>query len=646
MELAFFTLAMILIVAVFAQRSNRLILSGAILAISCAAVAWSLVSEPPRPSPTGLPGPRDEVDFTSSNSCRACHPAQYESWHHSFHRTMTQQATRESVLADWMVGALHDRGFTTRLFRNGEDFWAELPDPLWHQDTSPDKPSVPPQIEAQVVMTTGSHHLQNYWIRRPSEGTAYLDSFDNGALVQLPWVWMVEEKRWSPVQASFLTPPSPHIEPPSVWNTSCHLCHSVAPEPRFDGASFDTRTAELGIACEACHGPGQAHAEANRSPVRRYGRRLLGQEGDPTIVNPARLDAKASTEVCGQCHSFTRVIDLAGWQKNGVPYRPGESLADSKALLLYEDNPQNPHLRAQLADEPNALVGRYWGDGTIRVAGREYNGLAESACFQEGEMSCLSCHSAHDYQEPADQLSAVGAGDGACLECHPSFRDNPSAHTHHELGSEGSRCQNCHMPHTTYGLFTAMRSHRIDSPSVEVSKSTGRPNACNLCHLDQSLAWADGYLQDWYGQSPTTLDGDEQTQSAAVRWLLRGDAAQRAILAWHMGWEPAQEASGRGWQGAHLAVLLADPYVSVRRVAQSSLESLPGFETFEYDHLGSSDQQIASQREAWTRWQKSAPRYLDRRGPAVLIQPNGRIDEAALVEQLNARDETPLRIIE
>ena len=113
-----------------------------------------------------------------------------------------------------------------------------------------------------------------------------------------------------------------------------------------------------------------------------------------------------------------------------------------------------------------------------------------------------------------------------------------------------------------------------------------------------------------------------------------------------MGWEPAQEASGRGWQGAHLAVLLADPYVSVRRVAQRSLESLPGFETFEYDHLGSSDQQIASRREAWTRWQKNTPRYLDRKGPAVLIQPNGQIDEAALVEQLNARDETPLRIIE
>ena len=646
MELGLFTLALILVVAVFARRSNRFVIGGAIFVIASGAVAWSFVSEPPTPRDSGLPGPLEEADFTSSNACRACHPAQYASWHDSYHRTMTQTATEDTVLADWEALKLEDRGFTTRLFREENEFWAELPDPLWHQDKSPERPSTPPLIKARVVMTTGSHHLQNYWIRRPTEGTAYLDSFDNGALVQLPWVWIIEDGRWSPVQDSFLTPPSPHTEPPAVWNTSCHLCHSVAPEPRFNGQGFDTRVAELGVACEACHGPGQAHAEANRSPARRYSQWLFGEGGDPSIVNPARLDAKKSTEVCGQCHSFTRVVDLPGWQKNGIPFRPGGDLAESKALLLHEDIPQSPHLLAQLADEPNALVGRYWGDGTIRVAGREYNGLAESACFQEGEMSCLSCHSLHDYTEAADQLSSTGSSDAPCLDCHPTFREDPSAHTHHDLGSEGSRCQNCHMPHTTYGLFTAMRSHRIDSPSVKNSKNTGRPNACNLCHLDKSLAWAGDHLSDWYDQPITELDEGERAQSAAVRWLLQGDAAQRAITAWHMGWEPAQKVSGKGWQAAHLAVLLTDPYVSVRRVAQASIATLPGFEVFEYDHLASPEQLVASRDEAWRLWQKAIPRSLDRKGPALLLQSNGRIDKAALTDQLNARDETPLRIIE
>src|SRR5438132_10116208 len=35
--------------------------------------------------------------YVGSVSCRACHPDQYTSWHRSFHRTMTQIASTESV---------------------------------------------------------------------------------------------------------------------------------------------------------------------------------------------------------------------------------------------------------------------------------------------------------------------------------------------------------------------------------------------------------------------------------------------------------------------------------------------------------------------------------------------------------------------
>ena len=31
--------------------------------------------------------------YVTSNTCRACHPGNYASWHASFHRTMTQVAT-------------------------------------------------------------------------------------------------------------------------------------------------------------------------------------------------------------------------------------------------------------------------------------------------------------------------------------------------------------------------------------------------------------------------------------------------------------------------------------------------------------------------------------------------------------------------
>ena len=70
------------------------------------------------------------------------------------------------------------------------------------------------------------------------------------------------------------------------------------------------------------------------------------------------------------------------------------------------------------------------------------------------------------------------------------MRNQISAHTHHRAESSGSRCYNCHMPRTTFGLLHAMRSHQVSVPTVKESLDHGRPNACNLCHLDKTLAWS------------------------------------------------------------------------------------------------------------------------------------------------------------
>jgi predicted CXXCH cytochrome family protein len=620
------------------------------LAAACAAaiVVGSLLWEPGGDAALteALPERTSEGGFVTSSACRACHPGAYDAWQNSYHRSMTQRATPATVLGDFDGVMLQDRGRTVRLERRGDEFWVEMPDPLWYRDPSPDRPPEPPPIEVRVVMTTGSHHLQNYWIRRPKTGVVHAESYDNGALVQMPWVWIVDEGRWVPGQDSFLTPPSEAHEPPIVWNTSCNVCHSVATQPRFAEGAFETRSAELGIACEACHGPGAEHVRANHSPVRRYLSHLGVGAGDATIINPADLPKERSAEVCGQCHSFSMVIDQARWRATGVPYRPGDVLEESKAVLQYEAEPRDPFLLRQLAAEPNALEGRYWADGTIRVAGREYNGMLESPCYQRGEMTCLSCHSMHGYAEPADQLARDRQGDEACLQCHPSLREAAAEHSHHPPESSGSRCANCHLPHTTYGLFVAMRAHRVDSPDVAQSARTGRPNACNLCHLDQTLAWSDRKLQEWYDRPAAQLDADQRTVAAGALWALTGDAAQRAITAWHMGWEPARRASGREWLGGYLAWLTNDPYSAVRRVAGHSLASLPGFEEFEYDYLDGADElgrRYEAARERWVRQMGEASR---RDGARLLLDPQGGFRAEAFRRLSARRDDRPLRIIE
>ena len=56
------------------------------------------------------------------------------------------------------------------------------------------------------------------------------------------------------------------------WNDNCVFCHNVAPNPARDPGSgrFDTSVAELGVACEACHGPGAEHVARNGNPLRRW----------------------------------------------------------------------------------------------------------------------------------------------------------------------------------------------------------------------------------------------------------------------------------------------------------------------------------------------------------------------------------------
>ena len=232
-----------------------------------------------------------------------------------------------------------------------------------------------------------------------------------------------------------------------------------------------------------------------------------------------RVDARTSSQICGQCHSvnnpYTRV-DVVEWLTEGPRYRAGDDLEESRYVLsrsILSQTPAPETLQQLLEAHPSALNQWFWADGMIRVTGREYCGLIESPCYQGGEFSCLSCHSMHE-SDPDDQLAAGMEGDQACLQCHDSYSSQVMEHTHHRVESSGSRCYNCHMSHTTYGLLKASRSHTIDSPSVAASVQTGRPNACNSCHLDKTLHWVATYLRRWYGAPAFELPEEERTIAA------------------------------------------------------------------------------------------------------------------------------------
>ncbi len=577
--------------------------------------------------------------FVTSTACQSCHPSQYSSWHDTFHRTMTQPATPEAVIGNFDGVRLRSHGQNYLLERRGEEFWVEANDPDWERDmvdrgVDPGSAQNPPRVSTRIVMTTGSHHMQTYWMA----------SRRDGRLFNFPFVWLREESRWAPREDVFLRPPD---FPPQfgTWHDNCVECHSTAGESGFNtmAKSFSPEAVELGIACEACHGPADEHVRQNQNPWRRYWYHVTGTP-DPTIANPSRLPTESATYVCAQCHSMN--VFKSDPRLRGERFRAGGDLKKTRMILRTSDHNMTPAEREDWPrmerhigrQNPTFLEERFWPDGMTRVSGRETNGMVESACFKGGMLSCLSCHSMHE-SDPDDQLTAGMEGDGACFSCHVEYRDRVEEHTHHAAGSEGSSCYNCHMPHTTYGLLKAIRSHLIDSPTASSSVETGRPNACNLCHLDKTLRWTAGHLHDWYGQPNPPLTPDQETVSAGVLWLLTGDACQRALIAWHMGWDPAKEASGEDWLPIYLGHLLDDPYACVRFISFRSLRQLPGFQDFEYDFVSPAADRKAAVSRAASLWASAKTRVFDRHGEAILLDASGAVNQPRFAQLARARDD-------
>jgi hypothetical protein len=205
---------------------------------------------------------------------------------------------------------------------------------------------------------------------------------------------------------------------------------------------------------------------------------------------------------------------------------------------------------------------------------------------------------------------------------------------------------NCHMPHTTYGLRKAIRSHQISSPSVATTIATGRPDACAQCHLDRPLSWIAQHLNAWYEQPIPQLPDAHQTTASAIVWLLSGDAAQRALVAWTMGWAAAQTASGSDWQAPFLSALVKDPYAAVRSLARRSLATLPGFTRIQIDWLAEPARRDADAAQVWKAWHGANPKATRRRDPALLIASDGGRDLDRLRALLDARDHRDVSLAE
>ncbi len=693
-------LALITLAAAWVLRSRLAAATLVILAgLLVGVLASSRTTPPAKTLASYRPAPTTTGEYRSSKACRGCHPEAYESWRATYHRKMTQAASTASIVGRFDGADLIDGDRRFRVFREGDRHLVDMPayGSSGAQETA--RRVVP------VVMTTGSHHMQAYWIPVPwfdefpsptdratfnqrcgschgedgnfGEAGGLIDGYMiprdvesmftsekhpkvvvspdeqaaalrfaarvqyTGRLMQFPFVWLVKQQRWAHEDHTFLQPEeSPTKEEPfgDQWSDGCDQCHAVFAKFQWKGRMNvgEAEVVELGIACEACHGPGRAHSERFSSPVARYQSRFAAQDADDDIINPSKLDHRKSSAVCAQCHAELVV------KEDQTHFSPGAPISTFADVVQYL--PTNPPkwLAEALVDEPSMLKDAFWRDGTIRVAGRDYNGMAITGCFTAGTMGCLTCHQMHG-ADPNDQLNAEGRSEAACKDCHPEEASDIEAHTHHAPDSEGSRCYNCHMPHTTVGLLGLIRAHRVDSPNAAVTAWSGRPNACNLCHLDKTIAEVGETMTKWYGHAVPPEMADDLDAALSIAHALRGDAVQRATAAWHMGWGPAMAASGDHWQARYLAVLLEDPYAVVRSIAYDALQKMPGFADFEYDYTGTDAHRAKSVDRARKIWvDQGGPRTDDE----ALLFEEGEVNESKIDTLRGRRDNTFVRVNE
>lgn len=631
-----------------------------------------------------------------SGACAACHPDSHASWSKTFHRTMTQLASPATVLADWRGELVHGE-HRYQLRRDGDRFLVELTRPgtvderieqevvmmtgshhqqlYWYvvpwegEAVSPEgaalyraqcarchgdegEGGLGPELAGEDDVVEGlaktlrdDTHAGELPPLSPPQRRALLAYVErlamHAALMQFPFAWLIDEERWVHEQYTFLSPPEEQRglradEPEPYeqgWSNGCDDCHAVG--ARFASSPLGpgrARTADLGIACESCHGPALDHVRWHQLPWNRYPARS-DDAPDPTVVVPDDLPPDRSAAVCGRCHG-----DLVDRRDAEGDFEPGDRLEDFYWVVGRDLSRFPPEVQREILDDDERIDGGYWDDGTVRVIGRDYNGLVLTACHTEGTMTCTTCHSMHD-ADPDDQLRPAARGDAVCVDCHAV----PPEHSHHPSPAEGGPgCYDCHMPRTTWGLLGAVRAHRVDAPTA-TALNRRRPSACTLCHLELTAEETARALVDDFGQSAFFVPADER--SALLLLALRGDAVQRAIAASALGRPETRRSSGLppAVVARILAELLLDPYTAVRHAAVRGLKNLDGFGERPLDDLAPEPERRAARLAIIAAAGRRVGDLPD--DPRVFLE-GGRFDDEAIAAVLATRDDREVSVNE
>ncbi|MDR1988942.1 MAG: HEAT repeat domain-containing protein [Acidobacteriaceae bacterium] len=513
------------------------------------------------------------ADYVGSDACRACHRQAYEQWQQSIHGRMIQSARTANILGDFSPSqslSSHGRTYalTSRTSRSASaapGYAMTIGQPDGTRDT------------LEIHFTLGEKRMQGY-----------MSTLPDGRMYVLPLFWHKSWQRW--IDWSEITPlrsdrpngsgegNTDGTDNRQIWNINCFNCHATNIQRNFDVRTrrFATTWSEMGVGCEACHGPGRAHVEklqawgVDSASYPDINLETLGGDLNRqlAIFVPRASSPRQVFDSCAYCH---------GNKTNAfVGFRAGDRLDDFAQFAIVSDPVP--------ANDPQ---GDYWPDGRPSRFNRP-QALMSSGCFAKGEATCATCHAAHGSANEHSLKRPLAESDALCTQCH---RAMASSHTHHAPESDGSRCIQCHMSDVNWRLLTRRRDHSFAPPVPELTAAYGIPNACNSCHDDRTPEWAAQAMDGWYG------NGDARQRAVRVTDTLYAAGAGEANTSHNLerltvdrAATPLIRASAAGFLGRSLSrdhdpaaatvnALLAaasDPESMVRIAAVKSLGSITG----------------------------------------------------------------------
>ena len=422
-------------------------------------------------------------EYLGSSSCERCHQTVYTAWKNSLHIKMTKPIAEATVVGDFRDGTkFSDHGRSYQFGTKDGKPWISVAF----------GGSVPETFT--VDYTLGSKRFQGY-----------LATLPRGQIYVLPVFWHVADKRW--IDWKEITPiPEGAHNIRQIWNANCFNCHATNIAQGFDvnEKSYKSTWTEMGIGCEACHGPGKPHVELmtawEKNPASKpaYDNSANNHQltGLLKTVSFKSEQPRRIYDTCAYCHGNKR--------NSFVGFKAGDRYEDYALPFLVSD---------PIPD--NDLQGEFWPDGRPNRFNRN-QALALSGCFKAGAIACTSCHLAHG--SPSEFSLKVDInhgrdGDQLCTQCHtqPVFAGPELVkHTFHAPASDGSRCINCHMSDVNWRLLNRRRDHTLQAPVPENTATLGIPNACTTCHDDKSPEWAAQQMTEMWG------DGERRAKAA---WL-------------------------------------------------------------------------------------------------------------------------------